>query len=152
MGRMSVEQMCCVMKNNTKERTLVCLSSAKRKTIIYFSLFLQTRREVLSQFYKQLCISLFLPEMREVFLPFLQLYKQLYISLSLSCKDGGSLSVCIILINCVAHHNSYTVNQDCTNGLLSVNHTWREICENIHNQYRNSYCREAMFRNSTFGH
>jgi len=41
-------------------------------------------------------------------------------------KDG--VSVCTFLIknkdfNCVAHDNSYIVNQDCANGLLSVNHT-----------------------------
>ena len=44
------------------------------------------------------------------------------------CKDGGSLSVCKILINnqdfyCVAHDNSYIGNQYFANGLLSVNHT-----------------------------
>jgi hypothetical protein len=43
-------------------------------------------------------------------------------------KDGGSLSVCKILIknqdfNCVAHDISYIINQDFANGLLSVNHT-----------------------------
>ncbi len=48
--------------------------------------------------------------------------------------------------NCVANDNSYTVNQDFTNGLLSVNHNTftnnnslfeihiNKYCENIHNQ------------------
>jgi len=50
------------------------------------------------------------------------------------CKDGGSLSVCTFLIknkdfNCVAHDNSYIVNQDCANGLLSVNHKEFIKCE-----------------------
>ena len=49
-------------------------------------------------------------------------------SLRKADKDGGSLSVCKILINnqdfyCVAHDNSHIINQVFASGLLSVNRT-----------------------------
>jgi hypothetical protein len=49
-------------------------------------------------------------------------------------KDGGSLSVCQILINGLRIIMRYAVkilkfNQDLTNSLLSVNHTMQEVCQ-----------------------